>query len=122
MFALQTGRAADQRRLHYLSFLLTTDSPAKELRIFGLHSALLDRYRQIFTRFYRENRSLNVRRTNSQIALGALGTVLSGLTYAYVALQTIAGRLTIGQLTLYYQAFQQSQAQLGNLLSGVAGT
>jgi len=122
MFALQTGRATDQRRLHYLSYLLTTDSPAKELRIFGLHRDLLERYRQFFARFYRENRSLNLRRTNSQLALGALGTVLSGLTYGYVVLQTIAGRLTLGQLTLYYQAFQQSQSQLNNLLSGVAST
>ncbi|HXP59430.1 MAG TPA: hypothetical protein VN829_03010, partial [Dongiaceae bacterium] len=51
MFALQTGRATDQRRLHYLSYLLTTDSPAKELRIFGLHRDLLERYRQFFARF-----------------------------------------------------------------------
>jgi ATP-binding cassette subfamily B protein len=121
IFALQTGRATDQRRLHYLSFLLTTDSPAKELRIFGLHNALLKRYREIFARFYRENRSLNLRRTSSQIVLGGFGTLLSGLTYAYVVLQTIAGRLTLGQLTLYYQAFQQSQVQLSNLVAGVAG-
>ena len=120
LFALQTGRAADQRRLHYLSFLLTTDTPVKELRIFGLHSALLGRYQEIFTRFFKENRGLTIRRTTSQFALGALGTLLAGFTYAYVVMQTIAGRLTIGQLTLYYQAFQQSQAQLGNLLSGIA--
>jgi ATP-binding cassette, subfamily B, bacterial len=120
LFAMQTRRAADQRRLHYLSFLLTTDTPVKELRIFGLHGTLLGRYQEIFTRFYKENRSLNIRRTTSQFALGALGTVLAGFTYAYVVIQTIAGRLTIGQLTLYYQAFQQSQTQVGNLLSGIA--
>lgn len=121
MFAIQTGRAQNQRRLHYLSYLLTTDSPAKELRIFGLHRTLLERYRQIFADFYHENRSLNFRRTGSQMALGTLGTLLSGLTYAWVVLRTIAGKLTLGQLTLYYQAFQQSQAQLGNLLSAIAG-
>jgi ATP-binding cassette subfamily B protein len=120
MFLLQTSRAADQRRLHYLSYLLTTDTPVKELRIFGLHATLVDRYRQIFDRFFRENRSFNLRRSSSQFALGALGTVMSGLTYAYVVLETIAERLTLGQLTLYYQAYQQSQSQLTNLLSGIA--
>jgi ATP-binding cassette subfamily B protein len=121
-FTLQTGRASDQRRLHYLSWLLTTDTPVKELRIFGLHQTLLERYRTIFQKFYKENRSLTVRRTSSQFLLGALGTVLAGVTYGYVVMLTIAGRLTIGQLTLYYQAFQQSQAQLGSLVTGIATT
>ena len=121
-FVLQTGRAADQRRLHYLTYLLTTDSPVKELRIFGLHEMLLKRYREIFARFFRENRNLNIRRTTSQFVLGTIGTVMAGLTYAYVVLETIAGRLTLGQLTLYYQAFQQSQSQLGNLVSGIASS
>ncbi|MDQ2784607.1 MAG: ABC transporter ATP-binding protein, partial [Chloroflexota bacterium] len=79
-FSLLTGRAPDQRRLNYLGYLLTTDSPVKELRIFGLHGTLLERYRQIFAKFYKENRDLTIRRTASQFALGALGTVVSGLT------------------------------------------
>jgi ATP-binding cassette, subfamily B, bacterial len=121
-FSLLTGRAPDQRRLNYLSYLLTTDSPVKELRIFGLHGTLLERYRQIFAKFYKENRDLTVRRTSSQFALGALGTVVSGLTYIYVVLEVIAGRITVGGLTLYYQAFQQSQTQVSNILSGIGST
>jgi ATP-binding cassette subfamily B protein len=121
-FALLSGRAPDQRRLNYLGHLLTTDTPVKELRIFGLHQTLLERYREIFERFYRENRSLNLKRTTSQFALGAIGTVFAGLTYAYVVVQTVAGRLTIGELTLYYQAFQQSQSQLGAILFSIGST
>ncbi len=121
-FTLLTGRAPDQRRLNYLSYLLTTDSPVKELRIFGLHGTLLERYRQIFAKFYKENRDLTVRRTASQFALGALGTVVSGLTYIYVVLEVIAGHITVGGLTLYYQAFQQSQSQVSNILSGIGST
>lgn len=118
-FELITGRAPDQRKLQYLNYLLTTDTPVKELRIFGLHSALLERYREIFTRFYRENRDLTLKRSTSQFILGALGTIMAGATYGYVALLTISGQLTIGQLTLYYQAFQQSQGQISNILSSI---
>jgi len=121
-FSLLTGRAPDQRRLNYLGYLLTTDAPVKELRIFGLHGTLLERYRQIFAKFYKENRDLTVRRTASQFALGALGTVVSGLTYIYVVLEVIAGHITVGGLTLYYQAFQQSQSQVSNILSGIGST
>lgn len=119
-FVLLTNRAPLQRRLYYLAYLLTTDTPVKELRLFGLHKTLLERYRHIFSQFYQENRDLTLRRTTSQFALGALGTVMAGLTYVYVVLQTIAGRLTIGQLTLYYQAFQQTQANLSKILGGMA--
>ena len=108
-FALFTKRAPEQRRLSYLSWLLTTDSPVKELRIFGLHSTLLQRYRQSFAKFFKENSDLTIRRTASQSALGALATVVTGITYIYVVLEVIAGQITIGGLTLYYQAFQQSQ-------------
>ena len=121
-FSLLTGRAPEQRKLNYLGYLLTTDSPVKELRIFGLHGTLLERYRQIFAKFYKENRDLTIRRTASQFALGALGTVVSGLTYIYVVLEVIAGRITVGGLTLYYQAFQQSQSQVSNILSGIGST
>src|SRR5438093_1083554 len=121
-FALLTGRAPEQRQLDYLGSLLTTDSPVKELRIFGLHGALLERYRQIFTKFYHETRDLTVRRTASQFALGALGTVVAGLTYVYVVLEVIAGWITVGGLTLYYQAFQHSQSQVSNILSSIGST
>jgi ATP-binding cassette subfamily B protein len=118
-FALLTGRAPAQRQLNYLGYLLTTDYPVKELRIFGLHDNLLERYRTIFARFFRENTSLTIRRSASQFALGALATVVTGITYVYVVLQVIAGRITVGGLTLYYQAFQQSQSQVSNILSGI---
>ncbi len=121
-FSLLTGRAPEQRRLNYLGYLLTTDTPVKELRIFGLHGTLLERYRQIFAKFYKENRDLTIRRTASQFALGALGTVVSGITYVYVVLEVIAGHITVGGLTLYYQAFQQSQTQVSNILSGIGST
>src|SRR5207249_7456674 len=68
------------------------------------------------------NRDLTVRRTASQFALGALGTVVAGLTYVYVVLEVIAGQITVGGLTLYYQAFQQSQSQVSNILSGIGST
>ena len=118
-FALLTGRAPAQRQLNYLGYLLTTDTPVKELRIFGLHRTLLERYRQIFATFYRENRDLTLRRSASQFALGAVAMVVTGITYVSVVLEVIAGRITIGGLTLYYQAFQQSQTQVSNLLSGI---
>jgi len=121
-FSLLTGRAPEQRKLSYLGYLLMTDSPVKELRIFGLHDMLLERYQQIFNKFYMENRTLTIRRNVSAFGLTAISTVVSGITYIYVVLQVVGGRITVGGLTLYYQAFQQSLSQVSNILSGIGST
>jgi len=120
-FNLLTGRAPEQRKLNYLSWLLTTDGPVKELRIFGLHGTLLDRYRELFVKFFRENRDLSVRKSVSRFGFGALGTVISGLTYAYVIFAVVAGRITVGGLMLYYQAFQQFQSSFSGVVTSLGG-
>lgn len=120
-FTLLTSRAPEQRKLAYYAWLLTTDGAVKELRIFGLHRLLLQRYKELFTKFFRENQSLNVRKTIGQFMIGAFSTIVSGLTYAYVVSQVIAGQITVGGLTLYYQAFQQSQQTLSNVLTSFGG-
>ena len=47
-------------------------------------------------------------------------TILAGsLTYLYVALQAVAGRLTLGDLTLYTQAASSVQASVQGMLGGL---
>jgi len=51
-------------------------------------------------------------------AWGNLSTIASSITYLYVALQAIAGRLTLGDLTLYTAAAQSVQGSIQGILSG----
>jgi ATP-binding cassette subfamily B protein len=51
---------------------------------------------------------------------GSLSTIVTSGTYLYVALQTIAGRLTLGDLTFYTQAVGSVQSSLGGILSGLS--
>jgi len=118
-YILQTRRAPEQRQLNYLGLLLTTDTPVKELRIFGLHNTLLERYRQIFAKFYRENRNVTARRTLAQLVTLILGILISGASYVYAVAEVIAGQITIGGFTLYYQAFQRSQTSVMNIVTGI---
>jgi len=119
-FSLLSLRAPEQRRLSYLSWLLTTDIPAKEVRVFGLCDSLLGQYKALFARFFRENRDLALRRGAAQVGLVALATLVSGIMYLYVVLKVLAGRITIGGLTLYYQACQQSSQSMNVLLFGLS--
>jgi len=50
---------------------------------------LLDRYRDIFTRLYREDRDLTLRRDGWGFGLGLLGTATLYGGYAWIAAETV---------------------------------
>ena len=109
------------RRMTYLVSLVTTDSFVKEVKLFGLGGYFIERYRLIAKAFYASQRSQVVRRYSVGFAWGNLSTVATSITYLYVALQAIAGRLTLGDLTLYTAAAQSVQGSIGGILSGFSG-
>ncbi len=109
------------RRMNYLVSLVTTDSFAKEVKLFGLGGYFIDRYRLIADRFYGSQRSQVVSRYLTGFAWGNLSTIATSLTYLYVALQAIAGRLTLGDLTLYTVAAQSVQGSIQGILGGFSG-
>src|SRR5438132_1389817 len=50
-----------------------------------------------------------------------LGTMVTSITYLYIALQAIAGRMSLGSLTAYTQAAVQVQNSIQSVLSGFSG-
>ncbi len=109
------------RRMNYMVNLVTTDSFAKEVKLFGLGHYFIERYRLIATAFYDSQRSQVVRRYMTGFLLGNISTIVTSLTYLYIALQAIAGRLSLGSLTAYTQAAVQVQNSIQSVLSGFSG-
>ena len=109
------------RRMNYLVTLLTTDSYAKEVKLFGLGRYFIDRYRLIGNAYYGSQRRQVVRRYLIGFLWGNLSTIATSVTYLYVALQAIAGRLTLGDLTLYTTAAQSVQNSIQGILGGFSG-
>jgi len=109
------------RRMNYMVTLVTTDAFAKEVKLFGLGQYFIERYRLIATVFYDTQRSQLVRRYVTGFVLGNLSTIVTSLTYLYVALQAIAGRLTLGHLTAYTQAATSVQNSIQSILGGFSG-
>src|SRR4029077_11504735 len=106
------------RRMTYMVSLVTTDSFAKEVKLFGLGGYFIERYRLIAKAFYDTQRAQLVRRYMTGFGLGNLSTIVTSITYLYIALQAIAGRLSLGALTAYTQAAVQVQNSIQSLLGG----
>jgi ATP-binding cassette subfamily B protein len=120
-FRLFRWRAPEARMQIYLESVLAREDTAKEVKLFELGPRLLDRYREIFTRLYREDRDLTLRRDGWGFGLGLVGTATLYGGYAWIAAETVLGAMTVGQMTMYLMLFRQGQSAVSAGLSAVSG-
>jgi ATP-binding cassette subfamily B protein len=109
------------RRMNYLVSLVTTDTYAKEVKLFDLGDFFVSRYRTLARVYFDRQRGLIWSRYLAGFGWGLLTTLAGTATYLYVAVQAVAGRLTLGDLTLYTQAASAVQGSIGGLLGGFSG-
>jgi ATP-binding cassette subfamily B protein len=120
-FRLFRWRAPESRMQIYLESVLAREDYAKEVKLFDLGPRFLTRYRDIFTRLYREDRDLTVRRDAWGFGLGLLGTATLYGGYIWIAVETVLSAMTVGQMTMYLMLFRQGQAAVSAALSAIGG-
>ncbi|MFL6585859.1 MAG: ABC transporter ATP-binding protein [Luteimonas sp.] len=108
----------ERRQLEYVRQTGASLETAKEVKIFGLHRFLIDRYRTLADGFFLANRSLARRRAIWGTLLAALGTLGYYVAYAYIAWRTVRGDFTIGDLTFLAGSFRRLRQLLESLLVG----
>jgi ATP-binding cassette subfamily B protein len=120
-FRLFRWRSPETRRQLYLESALSSDTSAKEVKLFGLGPLFLERYRAIFSSLYAEDRALTLRRDGWGFALGLVATLTLYGAYGWIAARAIAGAITLGAMTMYLALFRQGQTALSAALSSVGG-
>ena len=119
-FDFDTQWVRNYRMLDYLKRLLTSRDSAKEIRIFTLKDALVARFRdfretQLRAFLRMQLRSLRVRTGLDVVSLAGVASI-----WAYAVYQAALARITVGDLTLVFNAAQQARGQL-NALVGSGG-
>ncbi len=109
----------ERRELDYLRMLGASNQSAKEVKIFGLGRYLSDRSRILFDRFYAENKALAIKRAASGSLLNLLPTAGYYAAYVLILVRTLAGVLTVGDLTFLAGAFARSRSLIENLFSSL---
>ncbi|MEE4637716.1 MAG: ABC transporter ATP-binding protein [Wenzhouxiangella sp.] len=120
-FRLFRWRSPETREMMYLESVLARDDYTKEVKLFGLGPKLLERYRTIFAKIFREDRALTIRRGWWAFALGLLGTATLYAAFAWVVLATVSGQLSLGQMTMYLMVFRQGQSAVSASLTSING-
>jgi ATP-binding cassette subfamily B protein len=120
-FRLFRWRSSETRMQMYLETVIAREDHAKEVKLFGLGPLLLDRYRDISEKLYYAERDLALRRDAWGLALGLVATATLYAAYAWIAVATIAARITIGQMTMYLMLFRQGQSAVASGLAAIGG-
>jgi len=120
-FSLFRWRSPQARRQLYLETVLTREDSIKEVKLFGLAPILLQRYREIFSRLFKENKSLTIRRDSWGFLLGLLSTAAFYGAYAWIVIATIRVEISLGEMTMYLLLFRQGQAAVAASLASISG-
>ena len=105
----------------YLETVIAREDHAKEVKLFELGPLLLDRYRAIFRKVFKEDRALTIRRDTWGFFLGLISTAAFYAAYAWIAVSAVRGEITLGQMTMYVLLFRQGQAAVSASLAAIGG-
>jgi ATP-binding cassette, subfamily B, bacterial len=119
-FRLAVANTFRQRQMSYYGNLLSNEHYVKEVRLFGLADWLLNGFLQIATAYQEGQRQQEMREIKWQLPVELLARLAAGGAFIFIALQVLAGRLTIGDVTLYMSAVSSIQANLAGIIFALA--
>jgi len=110
-----------ERSADYYNWMLTGDVYAKELRQYGLGDLFRERFKGLRSVLRRELLQMVSRRTVAELATQTAVTLALFGSMVFLAWRTVSGGLTLGDMVMYFAAFQRGVSSLGGLLSALAG-
>lgn len=114
--ALRIAQTALERKSGYMSTLLTADTHAKEIRSFGLGDYLRKIHTSIRLDLLSGRLKISKRRTYKELITSTIAAVGFFACIAHIAIGSIHGRTSVGDITLFLVAFPQAF----NILQGLS--
>lgn len=120
-YALRFRHTPKRRELDYLRQLGASRESAKELKIFGLSSYLMDRYSRLSGEILDDLVAHFGRAFRSMSLLSVLGTLGYYGAYALAVYKAARGELTVGELTFLAGAIANANRTLQEMFSTAVG-
>jgi len=117
----QRKHTKTERKAWYFNILLTNESFAKEIRLFNLGNHFRERHKDVRTTLRQEKLAITSRQSFAEFLAQSFATLAVFTSYSFIAYKTVQGSITIGDLVMFFQAFQKGQAFLKELLQSLAG-
>lgn len=115
-----TGTTGDRRWIHYFDMMLTHSLAVAEMRVFNLNPHFQSKYQSLRKKL-RSDKLDQMRRLGiAKILSSVLSLGILGATLGWMGFRALAGYLTLGDLALFYQAFNRGQGLVNSLLGSLS--
>ena len=121
MYHWQRMRTPDQRKAAYYNWILTGDVHAKEIRLFGLADLFIQRFSVLQKKLRKERLTIAHNRSMADMGAQAVATLAIFGSLFLIAVRAVQGIITLGDMVMYFQAFQRGLGYLRDLLGDLAG-
>jgi ATP-binding cassette, subfamily B, bacterial len=111
-YSLSRSWTSERRELDYLRYAGASDVTAKEVKLFGLADYLANRFKILSDKYYEANKKLSIQRASWGSVFNVLGTGAYYGAYVLILMRTVAGVLTIGDLTFLSGSFSSLRNKL----------
>ena len=113
------GSTLTRRRIQYFDMLLTEPFFAGELRLFGLGRHFQTAYRSARRQFRTERLAVLKEQYLARLGAELIALVVSGVAMLWMFYRAVLRVATLGDLALFYQAFQRGQSLVQTLLGSL---
>ncbi len=117
MYRWHCRRTTMERESYYLSWLLTGDIFAKEIRLFDLGFLFSQRFNNLRQKLFQESLAISRKRSLATFVAQTLASLLMLAAYGFIIYQAFLGAIRIGDLVLYHEGLKRGQ----DALTGVLG-
>ena len=120
LYTLERDRTNSDRVSRYLNQVVTTTENAKEVRVFGFGPLLVDRFGHIRRQIRAGLQQISARGFRRQFVTETAAAAAAYGSLAFIAHGALQGAITLGELVLYFGAFQVAMGSLRPTLGGLA--
>ncbi len=106
--------------MNYYSGLMVNKDIAKEVRLLGLSETFIDKYKNVFARYYAGIKKLIIKEGIVQTLVGLVTTVVTCGLFVFVAYSIVFGNGEIGDYSLYTGALSSISGYVTTLLGTTA--
>jgi ATP-binding cassette, subfamily B, bacterial len=117
-FLLDRQLTAKERHSWYYHWIIISTDFAKEVRILGLGSTIRGRYQSLREQIRQMKVNAEVRNSILASISQVISVVFIFGLYVVIVYQTLRGMATLGDMVMYFQAFQRGEGFLRSFLGG----
>ncbi len=120
IFEYVRRRSKDRRQLNYYSGIMINKDLVKEIKVFGLADLFMIRYDKVFKQYFKGYKELHIKECFWSSIISVISTLVSFGLFAFVALMVAAGKLMVGDYTLYTGALNSITSGMSSVINNTS--